>query len=221
MTSSFYGSELRIPHEKLRQQGGRALRGHAIQSSESCQTTSMTNLANSQTQTYLHFISLTKKQFLSEDKTRDSAFTVEENKTQISYLDRDTVFLGTKFENEEFNGLTDSGYPRMVKIWARGKEKTELITIFDGNKQDVASGGHAYSWTRVDEKTQKKIICSAKLSYSYKCITNFLSMRYKTCNADLPRENDSQCMIASTTSTILLHRISYDHLRFHRAVEIS
>ncbi len=30
-------------------------------------------------------------------------------------------------------------------------------------------------------------LCSAKVSqYSYKCITNFLSMRNKICNADLP-----------------------------------
>ncbi len=29
-------------------------------------------------------------------------------------------------------------------------------------------------------------LSSVKVSYSYKCITNFLSMRNKICNADLP-----------------------------------
>ncbi|CAD7944529.1 unnamed protein product [Amoebophrya sp. A120] len=30
------------------------------------------------------------------------------------------------------------------------------------------------------------LVCFAKVSYSYKCITNFLSMRNKICNADFP-----------------------------------
>ncbi len=50
-------------------------------------------------------------------------------------------------------------------------------------------------------------ISCAKVSYSYKCITNLLSMRNKICNAYLASEKNLQCMTAITTSTILLHCI--------------
>ncbi len=50
-------------------------------------------------------------------------------------------------------------------------------------------------------------VCTAKVSYSYKCITNFRSVRNKICHADLPYEKYLQCKTCIHTNTILLHRI--------------
>lgn len=44
-------------------------------------------------------------------------FQLPEAKSSLSWIDEDTVFVGTDFGAES---LTDSGYPRIVKLWKRG-----------------------------------------------------------------------------------------------------
>ncbi|CAD7948846.1 unnamed protein product [Amoebophrya sp. A25] len=87
--------------------------------------------------------SLTKKAFVD-----GSSFTVPEGKTRISFVHENAVFVGAKFENEPNGGLTDSGYPRMVKQWSRGTKLEDAVTVFEGLQTDVASGGQSYEWTR-------------------------------------------------------------------------
>ena len=65
-------------------------------------------------------------------------FEVPTAKTEISYFDHDTVFLGTDFGPDS---LTDSGYPREVRIWKRGTPISAATVIFKGDKGDVSSVG--------------------------------------------------------------------------------
>lgn len=71
----------------------------------------------------------TTKQFV------DGGFTVPEAKTDVAWVDRDTITIGTDFGP---GSMTDSGYPRLVKEWKRGTPLAEARTIFEGLTSDVA-----------------------------------------------------------------------------------
>ncbi|WP_088284519.1 prolyl oligopeptidase family protein [Ideonella sp. A 288] len=65
----------------------------------------------------------------------EGGFTLPEAKSDVAWLDRDTLLVGTDFGP---GSLTDSGYPRLIKRWARGKPLSEATTVFEGEKADVA-----------------------------------------------------------------------------------
>jgi prolyl oligopeptidase len=64
-------------------------------------------------------------------------FTLPEAKSDLDWIDDDTVYVGTDFGP---GAMTDSGYPRIVKRWKRGTPLSEAVTVFEGEKQDVAAG---------------------------------------------------------------------------------
>jgi prolyl oligopeptidase len=64
-------------------------------------------------------------------------FELPEAKTQICWVDADTVLMGTDFGP---GSLTDSGYARLVKRWHRGQPLDEAETLFSGETSDVAVG---------------------------------------------------------------------------------
>lgn len=68
-------------------------------------------------------------------------FALPEAKTQIDWIDRDTLFVGTDFGP---GTLTDSGYPRIVKEWKRGTPLSAARTVFEAQRQDV------YTFASVD-----------------------------------------------------------------------
>lgn len=61
-------------------------------------------------------------------------FYLPEAKGSVSWKDQDTVYVQTDFGE---GSLTDSGYPRITKIWKRGTLLSEAKTIFEGEKTDV------------------------------------------------------------------------------------
>ncbi len=61
-------------------------------------------------------------------------FELPEAKTQISWEDEDTVLVGTDFGP---GSLTESGYPRVVKRWRRGRPLADAETVFTGPSTDV------------------------------------------------------------------------------------
>jgi prolyl oligopeptidase len=67
----------------------------------------------------------------------EDGFIVPEAKSQISWKDKDTLWVGTDFGE---GSLTTSGYPRIAKQWKRGTSMNEAVTIFEGSVDDVASG---------------------------------------------------------------------------------
>jgi prolyl oligopeptidase len=80
---------------------------------------------------------LVKKQFILE------GFSLKEAKSSICWRDNDHLFVGTNFGK---NSMTKSGYPRIVKLWKRGEQLENAISIFEGNENDVScSGFHIYS----------------------------------------------------------------------------
>jgi len=68
-------------------------------------------------------------------------FVLPEAKTETAWLDADTVLVGTDFGA---GSLTDSGYPRVVKRWRRGRPLADAETVFEVERGDVAA------WFAVD-----------------------------------------------------------------------
>ncbi len=65
-------------------------------------------------------------------------FTLPEAKSSVAWKDEDTLWVGTDFGP---GSLTTSGYPRIVKLWARGTPLSAARTVFEGKSEDVASAG--------------------------------------------------------------------------------
>jgi prolyl oligopeptidase len=61
-------------------------------------------------------------------------FALPEAKSNITYLDGDSVLFGTDFGP---GSQTNSGYPRIVKLWRRGEPISAARTIFEGKAEDV------------------------------------------------------------------------------------
>ena len=68
----------------------------------------------------------------------EDGFILPESKSGISWRDRDSVFYGPAFTPED---MTDSGYPRTVRLWRRGTPKEQSELIYEGEQTDVAATG--------------------------------------------------------------------------------
>lgn len=75
---------------------------------------------------------LLKEDFVSEE---DEGFVLPEAKTSASYKSRDVLLVGSDFGE---GSLTDSGYPRVIKEWARGTKIEDAPIVFEGEKTDVS-----------------------------------------------------------------------------------
>jgi prolyl oligopeptidase len=65
-------------------------------------------------------------------------FNLPEAKSDVNWVDDDTVLFGTDFGKDS---LTTSGYPNIVKQWKRGTPIAKAATIYQGQRKDVASSG--------------------------------------------------------------------------------
>ena len=71
----------------------------------------------------------------SKKKFIEAGFQLPAAKTDIAWLDKDTILVGTDFGP---GSLTTSGYPRVVKIWKRGTPLASAKTVFEGKSDDVS-----------------------------------------------------------------------------------
>ncbi len=62
-------------------------------------------------------------------------FALAEAKSSITYLDEDTVLFGTDFGA---GSMTESGYPRIVKVWKRGQPQGTARILAEGLAADVS-----------------------------------------------------------------------------------
>jgi prolyl oligopeptidase len=64
-------------------------------------------------------------------------FRVPEAKTELDWIDRDTLYVASDFGP---GSMTDSGYARTVREWKRGTPLGSAPTVFEGDVKDVAAG---------------------------------------------------------------------------------
>ena len=65
-----------------------------------------------------------------------AGFEVPEAKSSLEWADANTLYIGSDFGP---GSLTDSGYPRTIKLWKRGQKLSEAATVFEGLTKDVAA----------------------------------------------------------------------------------
>ena len=80
---------------------------------------------------------LSRKAFVTPE---DGGFALPEAKTSVSWAGADSVFVATDFGP---GSLTDSGYPRIVKLWRRGRPLAEAEVVFAGEAADVSVAAYA------------------------------------------------------------------------------
>ncbi|HEY7005067.1 MAG TPA: prolyl oligopeptidase family serine peptidase [Sphingomicrobium sp.] len=64
-----------------------------------------------------------------------NGFFLPNAKSDVSWAGPDALFVGTDFGPDT---LTDSGYPRVVKMWRRGTALTGATKLAEGEKSDVS-----------------------------------------------------------------------------------
>jgi prolyl oligopeptidase len=71
----------------------------------------------------------------------EGGFELPEAKSSFDWIDADSAYIGT---DSGPGSMTDSGYPRVIKRWQRGQRWQDAVTVFEGQKSDVAA------WPSVD-----------------------------------------------------------------------
>jgi prolyl oligopeptidase len=71
----------------------------------------------------------------------DGGFVVPEAKSEVTWLSRDEVLVGTDYGP---GSLTKSGYPRIVKRWKRGAPLSAATTVFEGQVSDVSASATVF-----------------------------------------------------------------------------
>jgi prolyl oligopeptidase len=61
-------------------------------------------------------------------------FNLPEAKGGATFINRDTVFVNTDFGE---GSMTESGYPRIAKLWKRGQPLEQAETVFEGEFEDI------------------------------------------------------------------------------------
>jgi prolyl oligopeptidase len=64
-------------------------------------------------------------------------FQLSEAKSQVSWVDVNTLFVGTDFGK---GSMTTSGYPRIAKRWKRGTPLAEAKLVYEGKATDMYAG---------------------------------------------------------------------------------
>jgi len=63
-------------------------------------------------------------------------FTLAEAKSVVAWHDRDSIYVATDFGADS---MTDSGYPRVVKLWGRGTPLARASVVYEGRRTDVGA----------------------------------------------------------------------------------
>lgn len=90
---------------------------------------------------------------VNEKKFIEDGFSIEESKGRTRYIDENTLIVATDFGE---GTMTDSGYPKQVKLWKRGTPLKEAELIFEGESDDafmsygfvLRDGNHEYTMIR-------------------------------------------------------------------------
>jgi prolyl oligopeptidase len=69
----------------------------------------------------------------------EGGFSLPSAKTAVDWIDENTLFVATDFGP---GSLTESGYPRMVKVWRRGTDLAAARVLFEADRSAVRVYGH-------------------------------------------------------------------------------
>jgi prolyl oligopeptidase len=123
---------------------------------------------------------VTREFAVDSGKFVENGFFIDESKGGSSYLDANTLVVTTNFGN---GTMTNSGYPRQVKLWKRGALLRDARLIFEGEATDVGS----FSSIMRDGAVNYLLVTRAVTFYSSQ---SFVWVNDKLVKLDIP--DDSQ-----------------------------
>lgn len=90
-------------------------------------------------------------------------FFLPAGKSSVAWVDEDTIYVGTDFGA---GSLTESGYPRIVKLWRRGTPLADAITVYEGSPTSVTAFGRRIRTERgdIDLVTESETTWTSKSS---------------------------------------------------------
>jgi prolyl oligopeptidase len=109
-------------------------------------------------------------------------FQLPEAKSQVSWIDIDTVFVGTDFGA---GSMTTSGYPRIAKIWKRGTPLAEAKLVFEAQPTDMS----AYAWHDPTKGFERDLVYRARSFF--KIETFLLDKNGQARKIDVPDDAES------------------------------
>jgi len=115
---------------------------------------------------------LRKKEFV------ENGFYLSEAKGNVSWIDRNTLIVSTNFGE---GTTTNSGYPRITKIWKRGTSLREAKTLFKGEETDVGIFGFA------DNTPERQYIVVGR-SITFYTSNQFVLEDDKLAKLDIPED---------------------------------
>jgi len=90
----------------------------------------------------------------------EGGFITEESKGTIDWVDADRVVVGVDFGE---GTMTDSGYPRLAKLWKRGTPLSEAKLIGEGEQADVGYWGGTME---LSDGTREMLMARSKTFYT-------------------------------------------------------
>ena len=85
----------------------------------------------------------------------DGGFTLPEAKGSVAWAGPDSVFVATDFGP---GSLTESGYPRIVKLWRRGQTLAQAELVLEGEATDVSVS----AWTNLAPGHEVQLVWRAR-----------------------------------------------------------
>ena len=85
----------------------------------------------------------------------EGGFALAESKGHVSWAGPNEVFVATDFGP---GTMTDSGYPRIVKLWRRGQPLDEAATVFEGETSDVS----VRAWADLAPGFETELVCRGR-----------------------------------------------------------
>ena len=124
-----------------------------------------------------------KREFDVEAKSFvKDGFQLSEAKSQVSWIDIDTLFVGTDFGT---GSMTTSGYPRIAKIWKRGTPLTEAKLVFEARPTDMS----VYAWHVPTKGFERHFVVRARSFFTIE--TFLLDNSGQTRKVDVPDDAES------------------------------
>jgi len=115
---------------------------------------------------------LAKREFMKD------GFTLPEAKSQVDWLDANTLLVGTDFGP---GSMTKSGYARIIKVWQRGTPLSAATQLFAGAESDVSA------FANVDHTPGFERVVVGRSTDFYNS-ENFLRQGDKLVRLDLPTD---------------------------------
>ena len=103
---------------------------------------------------------------LSTKSFVEGGFELPEAKSSVAWLDADTLLVGTDFGE---GSLTDSGYPRITKIWKRGTPISDAKQVYEVPQKDI----WAYPISFYDGEKYRGGVFHGETFYDYNWILFF------------------------------------------------